>query len=77
MSDIHPLEAELRRTGEKKKDFIKRIGISRGTLFDLLRGADKDYGVMLLAKIEDGTGGRVTVWRMMKWLKKHQQKESV
>jgi hypothetical protein len=69
--EVNPLEAWLRSVREKKKDFLARTGIPRATLFDLLRGADKDFGMRTLTKIENATGGEVTIKMLRDWLNRN------
>lgn len=68
---VHPLERWFRRSGESKNGFMKRTGISRRTLFDVLGSKNKDYGVRTLARIEKGTGGKVTIGHMVAWLRRY------
>lgn len=64
----NPLGAWFSRVDETKDAFIERTGISRASLFHVLADLDLDYSVRTLARIEEGTGGEVTVRMLLDWL---------
>lgn len=75
--DICPLERYFQESDETKTEFMRRTGVKHRTLFDLLGGVNKDYGVRNLRKIETGTGGRVTIRMMVEWLDRINQELDV
>jgi len=68
MIETGPLYRWFEGSNETKTEFMERTGVKKTTLFDLLKGKDKDYGILTLQKIEAGTGGQVTVRTLMEWL---------
>lgn len=75
MTELNPLAVWLEKVGESKTDFMRRSGMKRRTLYDILGDVKKDYGILTLSRIEEATGGAVTVRKIVDWLNKIRRKK--
>jgi hypothetical protein len=68
--EINPLRAWLKHVGERADWFRKRTRLSSRTLYDILGDKPKNYGILTLRRIEEATGGEVTIRMMLDWLER-------
>lgn len=69
-TEINPLKAWLERVGETATSFMDRTELSSHTIYDLFADRNKDYGIKTLRRIEEGTGGEVTIRMISDWLER-------
>ena len=69
-AEINPLRAWLDRVGETGVAFQERTGLSSRTLYDVLGDVPKNFGILTLRRIEEATGGEVTVRQIIDWMER-------